>query len=124
MHRPGKNNLLALGDKYRIYILFVAVFVFMSLFAPRFFNAFNFTTILNAIAMNATVAIGFSVVMICGQLDLSIGSVITFAGALTMGLQPFLGFTGSVIVAVPITALYAFMQKYLIHGLSEGAAKY
>ena len=49
-------------------------------FAPKFFNVFNFTTILNAIAMNATVAIGFTVVMICGQLDLSIGTVITFAG--------------------------------------------
>ncbi|MFH1513310.1 MAG: ABC transporter permease subunit, partial [Bacillota bacterium] len=31
---------------------------------------------------------------------------------------------GSVIIAIPITVLYAFLQKYLIHGLSEGAAKY
>jgi ribose transport system permease protein len=114
MRRSGRNSLLALGDRYRIYILFVAVFGFMSLFAPRFFNVFNFTTILNAIAMNATVAIGFTVVMICGQLDLSIGTVITFAGVLTMGLQPTLGFAGSVAVAVAGGALVGLFNGLLV----------
>lgn len=31
---------------------------------------------------------------------------------------------GAVLIAIPITILYACLQKYLIHGLSEGAAKY
>jgi len=110
----SRGSLLALGDKYRIYILFVAVFAFMSLLAPRFFNVFNFTTILNAVAMNATVAIGFTVVMICGQLDLSIGTVITFAGVLTMGLQPFLGFAGAVVVAVAGGAIVGLVNGLLV----------
>jgi len=100
MRRTGRNSLLVLGDKYRIYILLVVVFAFMSLFAPRFFTIPNFTAILNAIALNATAAIGFTVVMICGQLDLSIGSVITFSGVLTLGLQPVLGFAGAIAMAV------------------------
>ena len=114
MRRSGRNSLLALGDRYRIYILFVIVFAFMSLFAPKFFNVFNFTTILNAIAMNATVAIGFTVVMICGQLDLSIGTVITFAGVLTMGLQPSLGFAGAIAVAVAGGALVGLCNGLLV----------
>ncbi len=114
MRRSGRNSLLALGDKYRIYILFVLVFAVMSLFAPKFFNAFNFTTILNAIAMNATVAIGFTVVMICGHLDLSIGTVITFAGVLTLGLQPTLGFAGSIAVAVVAGALVGLFNGLLV----------
>jgi ribose/xylose/arabinose/galactoside ABC-type transport system permease subunit len=100
MRRSGRNSLLALGDKYRIYLLFVVVFAFMSFFAPKFFTFQNMTSILNAIAMNATVAIGFTVVMICGQLDLSIGTVITFAGVLCLGLQPVLGFAGAIAVAI------------------------
>jgi len=114
MRRSGKNSLLALGDKYRIYIIFVIVFAFMSLSAPKFFNVFNFTTILNAVAMNATVAIGFTVVMICGQLDLSIGTVITFAGVLTMGLEPFLGFAGAVAAAVVGGALIGLFNGLLV----------
>jgi ribose transport system permease protein len=114
MRRIGKNGLLAFGDKYRIYILFVAVFVFMSLFAPRFFNVFNITSILKAIAMNAVVAIGFTVVMICGQLDLSIGTVITFAGTLTLGFQPALGFPGSIAVALAGGALVGLLNGLLV----------
>jgi ribose/xylose/arabinose/galactoside ABC-type transport system permease subunit len=112
--RGGRGSLLALGDKYRIYILVVVVFGVMSLFAPKFFNVFNFTTILNAIAMNATVAIGFTVVMICGQLDLSIGTVITFAGIIVMGLEPMLGFAGSVAVAVAAGAIVGLINGLLV----------
>ncbi len=114
MLRSGRGSLLALGDKYRIYIIFVVVFAVMSLAAPRFFNVQNFTTLLNAVAMNATVAIGFTVVMICGQLDLSIGTVITFAGVLTMGLQPFLGFAGAIAVAVLGGAVVGLVNGLLV----------
>ncbi len=114
MRREGRGSLLALGDRYRIYILFVAVFAVMSVAAPKFLNVFNFTTILNAVTMNATVAIGFTVVMICGQLDLSIGSVITFAGVLTMGLQPLLGFAGSIAVAVAGGAVVGLANGLLV----------
>jgi ribose/xylose/arabinose/galactoside ABC-type transport system permease subunit len=114
MRRSGRNSLLALGDRYRIYILFVLVFTVMSLFAPKFFKVFNFTSILNAVALNATVAVGFTVVMICGQLDLSIGTVITFAGVLTMGLQPALGFAGAIAVAVAAGALVGLFNGLLV----------
>jgi len=106
--------MLSFGDKYRIYILFVLVFGFMSLFAPRFFNVFNITSILKAIAMNASVAIGFTVVMICGQLDLSIGTVITFAGVIALGLQPLLGYAASIAVAVVAGGLVGALNGILV----------
>jgi ribose/xylose/arabinose/galactoside ABC-type transport system permease subunit len=114
MRKLGKNFLLSFGDKYRIYILFVVVFAFMSLFAPRFFNVFNITSILRAISMNACVAIGFTVVMICGQLDLSIGTVITFAGVIALGLQPALGYVGAVAVAVVAGGLVGLLNGVLV----------
>lgn len=114
MRRAGRNSFLALGDKYRIYILLLVVFAFMSLFAPRFFTISNFTAILNAIALNATAAIGFTVVMICGQLDLSIGSVVTFSGALALGLQPVLGFPGAIVAAVVGGALVGLLNGVLV----------
>jgi len=63
------NRALAWVDKYRIFLLFIVVFTFMSILAPRFFNVFNLTSIMRTVAMNACVAIGFTIVMICGQLD-------------------------------------------------------
>jgi ribose/xylose/arabinose/galactoside ABC-type transport system permease subunit len=114
MRRPGQSTLLALGDKYRIYIISVLVFAVMSLFAPKFFSVQNFTTILNAIGLNAIAALGFTVVMICGQLDLSIGSVISLSGIMALGLQPYLGFAGSISVAVVAGALVGLANGLLV----------
>ena len=113
-HRSGQGSLLALGDRYRIYILLVVVFAFMSLLAPRFFTIANFTAILNAISLNAMAAIGFTVVMICGQLDLSIGSVITFSGVLALGLQPVLGFPGAIAAGVAGGILVGLFNGLLV----------
>jgi ribose transport system permease protein len=114
MRRTGRNTLLSLGDKYRIYILFVVVFAFMALFAPRFFNVFNLTSIMKTITMNVLAAIGFTIVMICGQLDLSIGTVITFSAVISLGLQPVFGFAGSVAIAVVAGIVVGLLNGLLV----------
>jgi len=108
------NRALAWVDKYRIFLLFIVVFIFMSILAPRFFNVFNLTSIMRTVAMNACVAIGFTIVMICGQLDLSIGTVITFAGVLGLSLKGPLGYAVSVPIAIAAGALVGLFNGVLI----------
>jgi len=108
------NRALAWVDKYRIFLLFIVVFAFMSILAPRFFNVFNLTSIMRTVAMNACVAIGFTIVMICGQLDLSIGTVITFAGVLGLSLKGPLGYAVSVPIAIAAGALVGLFNGVLI----------
>ena len=108
------GRALANLDKYRIFLLFALVFVFMSAFAPRFFNVFNLTSILRIVAMNATVAIGFTIVLICAQLDLSIGTVITFAGILALSLKEPLGYSLSVPVAIFAGAMVGLLNGFLV----------
>lgn len=112
------HNLLASIDRNRIYILFVIIFSFMSLAAPRFFNAFNLTTVMRTMAMNATVAIGFTVILIIGQLDLSIGTIITFSGIVGLGLKEYVGFG----ISIPLAVL-AGMGIGFINGLLVVKAK-
>lgn len=116
--RIRKESLLSMADKYRIYVLFVAVFLVMSVFAPRFFNAWNLTSIMRTMAMNALVAIGFTIILIVGQLDLSIGTIITFAAVIGLGLKEAIGYGLSVPLAVIAGALIG-----LINGLLVAKAK-
>ncbi len=113
-HGKSGSHWLSLVDKYRIFILFAVVFGVMSLFAPRFFNVFNLTSIMKVVAMNACVAIGFTIVMICGQLDLSIGTVITFAGVLGLSLKGPLGYAVSVPIAILAGALVGLFNGLLV----------
>jgi ribose/xylose/arabinose/galactoside ABC-type transport system permease subunit len=114
----NKDTLLSMGDRNRIFILFIVVFLIMSIFAPRFFNAWNLTSIMRTMAMNATVAIGFTIILICGQLDLSIGTIITFSAVVGLGLKEYLGYGLSVPLAVVAGALIG-----LINGLLVAKAK-
>jgi ribose/xylose/arabinose/galactoside ABC-type transport system permease subunit len=114
----NKNKFLAVGNHYRIYFLFGIIFLFMSIFAPRFLNPYNITTIFRTISMNATIAIGFTVVMICGQMDLSIGRIATFSAVIALSLQKTIGYAGS----VPI-ALIAGMLVGLINGILVAKVK-
>ncbi|TFG58236.1 MAG: ABC transporter permease [Spirochaetales bacterium] len=118
MRSIGKSSVTSWVDKYRIFLLFGVVFLFMSVFAPRFFNSYNLTSIMRTVAMNGAVAIGFTIVMICGQLDLSIGTVITFSAVVALGLKTALGFG----VSVPL-AVIAGAGIGLINGLLVAKAK-
>lgn len=108
------KNIARMIDNYRIYYIFIIVFVFATLFAPNFFNAFNLTNILRGMSLNAMVAIGFTVVMICGQLDLSIASTLNLGAILVIGLQPKLGWTLSLIIAILAGALVGVGNGLLV----------
>ena len=108
------SSILSRIDKHRIYIIFVVIFVFMALFAPKFFNPFNLTTITKTMAMTACVGIGFTIVMICGQLDLSIGTVITLAGIIGLGLKQYVGYELSVPLAIVAGSLIGLINGLLV----------
>ncbi len=80
-------RLLRRIDDHRALIMLTVLFAVLSVTASNFLNVYNVTTILEAATLNGIVAIGFTVVFILGQLDLSIGAVVMFAGMLVIGLQ-------------------------------------
>ncbi len=108
------SSILSRIDKHRIYIIFVVIFLFMAFFAPKFFNPFNLTTITKTMAMTACVGIGFTIVMICGQLDLSIGTVITLAGIIGLGLKQYVGYELSVPLAIVAGSLIGLINGLLV----------
>ena len=115
------NNRLDLNkivSRYRALFLFVITFTVLSFVAPDFFNFYNITTILQGASLNAIVAIGFTAVLIAGELDLSVGAVVMFSGMLSIGLQPDLTWGGSFLVAIAVGALIG-----LINGLLVAKAK-
>jgi len=113
-NKINKKQILSLGDRYRIYVLFVLVFVVMTLFAPHFFNAWNLTSIMKTVAMNGTVAIGFTIILIVGQLDLSIGTIITFAAVIGLGLKDAVGYGVSVPLAIIAGGLIGLINGLLV----------
>jgi ribose transport system substrate-binding protein len=100
--------------RQRIYLMLAVVFTVLAWIAPNFANAHNFTSIFKAASLYALVATGFTTVMICGQLDLSIGSVVTLGGLITIGLQSHIGWTGAILIAAFAGSAVGFSNGLLV----------
>ena len=62
--------------RFGLYMILVLVFLFFSIFAPRFFSAANFINILRQVSIFGTAVIGAAIVMIAGQCDMSVGGMV------------------------------------------------
>ncbi len=81
------NKVLRFIDDNRIYFMVFIVLIFMMLFAPKFNSLRNYTIILRTASVDSLVAVGFTMVMICKQLDLSIGQLISVGAIVTVGFR-------------------------------------
>jgi len=73
--------------KVGIIISLVALFVFFSLMSDRFFSQSNITNILVQSAINGTVALGMTMVIITGGIDLSVGSIVAIVSMISAKLM-------------------------------------
>ncbi len=90
---------------YRIPLLTVVLFIFMSLSKECFLTKANIFAIVDSITAYGIVAIGFTFVMLAGQLDISFGSTMALTSCVFMILLPKIGFVGSVVVVMLLGCL-------------------
>lgn len=110
----GSYSLTGFLNNNRALFMLIILFFVLSVFAPNFFSIHNVTTILKGASLNAIVAIGFTVIFILGQLDLSIGAVVMLCGMLVIGLQPACGWAGSILLAVLTGACVGLVNGLLV----------
>lgn len=89
-----------------VVLIFLAFF--LALIAPGFFTVNNFFNILRSAAMQGVIAFGMTMVIISGEIDLSVGSAVAFSGCLAAWGTRFLSQAGlnmGVAVALSICAV-------------------
>ena len=95
-------------------VVLVIILVLFSVFVPNFFSFRSITGIINAITLTGTLAVGVTMLMISGEFDLSVGSMMAVGGyiyaSLTMAHQPVLGF----ILALLIPALLGMFNGLIL----------
>ena len=112
--RVGRTRLVRSLDEHRALLLLAGLFALLSAFAPNFLTVHNVTTILKGASLNGIVAIGFTLILILRQLDLSIGAVVMLCGILVIGLQPELGWPGSIVVSLAAGAAVGLVNGLLV----------
>ena len=67
-----------------ILAIFLAIFVLCAIFVPSFFTARNIVNILKQSAVIGIVVAGVTITVIAGSVDLSVGSIVSFAAVIAL----------------------------------------
>lgn len=90
-----------IGDvvyRLRVLLMTAAIFGLMSVLLPGVFPTwFNIGNMLRATSTDAFAAVAFTLVLLMGHLDLSVGAAMGVGGACVMYLQPALGWPGTIL---------------------------
>jgi ribose/xylose/arabinose/galactoside ABC-type transport system permease subunit len=85
---------------YRIPLLAAIIFTAMSLTNEYFFRPVNLSGLFESISAYGIVAVGFTFVLLCGQIDISMGSVMALTACVFMMLLPTVGFVPAMLLAL------------------------
>jgi ribose transport system permease protein len=97
-----------------IWMILIACVAFFSVFADSFFAIGNFTNILIQTSTIGLIALGMTVVMINGNIDLSVGAVVALAASLAVGLQGDLGIVPAVLVGLGAGMALGFVNGMIV----------
>ena len=118
------NKVKNLVLDHIIEILLILLVVVMACVSSNFFTVTNIMNILRNQALKGVIAFGMTMVIISGQIDLSIGSQVALAGVIvarfcrdlpgqtgcTVTIACILGILLSIVVAILIGALHAYAE--------------
>jgi len=102
---PVLDLLRTVWRDYSILLVFGAIVVVCGILAPRFLNPGNLLIILLNASIVGTIALGMTIVIIAGGIDLSSGPVLATSGAVLILLQRMVHADGSAMVPLPVAIL-------------------
>ena len=102
-----------LADNRIYFILAIALILFL-LFVPDLRSVPALRNLLVRASIDGLMAIGVTVVILSGQLDLSVGAVLALAGVVAIGLQDPLGPYPAAVVGVAAGGLVGAMNGFLV----------
>ena len=118
----GLQNLLRRTTVYReggILAALIVLCVALSIAAPKFLSSYNLGIVIRQVSFVAIVAMGQTMVLLTGGIDLSVGSVAGFTailGANMMAhtpLNPYVACLAAVLIGLAIGALSGFFVAYV-----------
>ena len=115
-----EKNFLEFLNKFKTGIGLLILVIVLSFMSPYFLTIPNILNIIRQVSIIAIVSFGMTMVILTGGIDLSVGSMLAFAGAVSAGMMVNSGF--NVFLAILI-GLAAGTALGFFNGLAVAKAK-
>lgn len=110
----ARANTLKLLGKHGITIALVVCLAVFSLSTDRFLSTSNFLTVIMQASILGTIAVGVTFVVIGGNLDLSVGSLLSFATVMVVDLHDKVGPAPAIMLMFVFTLLIGAINGVLV----------
>lgn len=110
-HKAGLLNFLSAQG---ILVFFLICMFAFSLFSEQFLSQSNIMTVVRQASIIGIIAVGVTVVIIGGNLDLSVGSMLSFATVLVVDLHDKIGPVGAIVVMFALTLMLGAVNGFLV----------
>jgi ribose transport system permease protein len=104
-----KDNLL----KYKSILALIILCIIVSIISPTFLQVSNLRNLFTQISVNAVISLGMTFVILTGGIDLSVGSIVAIAGAVS---AVTIKNTGSISLGI-LAALFSGILVGFINGI-------
>jgi len=81
-----QRHWLFLVNKYRVLIIFLGLCVVASIVSDAFLSLTNLMNVARQVSVTAIIAAGMTLVILIAGIDLSVGSILAFSGAVAAGM--------------------------------------
>lgn len=110
--RPSARDWL---ERLLPFASVIALFIALSIVSPYFLTLQNLSSVARQIAVINIIALGMTLIMISGGIDISVGSVMAFAGICgTMLLHAGYGLPASILGAVVAGAAWGLVNSLIV----------
>ncbi|WP_394209167.1 ABC transporter permease [Enterovibrio calviensis] len=113
----GKTQAFSVKTLMARHGILVAFFMFIvafSLSSDRFLSTDNFMTVVRQASIVGTIALGVTIVVIGGNLDLSVGSLLSFSTVLVVDLHDKVGPGQAILLMFLFTLLVGVVNGFLV----------
>lgn len=112
--RIKDGNMAGLSlKKHGVLIAFLFISIIISFTTPGFFTHTNLLNIMRQSAIVGLMAIGTTYVIIGGDFDISIGSILALTAAMALGFQSYVPWPVAVLIALLVGALIGYVNGFL-----------
>lgn len=111
---PSRNGVLSFLSSQGILLFFLLGMFLLSFFSEQFLSQSNIMTVIRQASIIGIIAVGVTVVIIGGNLDLSVGSMLSFATVLVVDLHDKVGPTTAIILMFVLTLMLGALNGVLI----------
>lgn len=110
-----KDKELKLSGLAQPIIVLIVLVILLSLLSPNFLTVDNLMNVLRQVSINGMIAAGLTLVILTGGIDLSVGSILAFSGAImSMLMKTGINFYLALLVGFAIGLLFGFINGVII----------